>query len=156
MRVFILIFTALVAACRLAHAAETLSGPYPAQILRVINGDTVEARVHVWLGLDVTTRVHLRNMDSPELHGPCPDAGQAARDALIGLLGDNPVILSRIANDKYGGRVDAVMTLPTGVDVSTAMLAAGHARKIKGDFNCPSTAPRAKGRTRATPIWAPE
>ncbi|MBC7952574.1 MAG: hypothetical protein H7Z12_12250, partial [Rhodospirillaceae bacterium] len=152
MRVFIPILAALVAACRLASAAEILAGPYAAEILRVIDGDTVEAKVHVWLGLDVTTRVRLRDMDSPELHGACPDAGRAARDALIALLGDGPVTLSHIANDKYGGRVDAALTLPSGADVSAAMLAAGHARKWprpKGEVNCPSAVLRANAAFRS-------
>ncbi|MBC7950958.1 MAG: hypothetical protein H7Z12_03935 [Rhodospirillaceae bacterium] len=134
--------------------------------MRVIDGDTVEARVHVWLGLDLITHVRVRGIDTPELHGPCPEAAQAARDALANLLGNGPVILTRIANDKYGGRIDAAVALPSGADASTAMLATGHARpwpKAKGDINCPSAAPpasavlpRSKSRTRATPMSAPE
>jgi endonuclease YncB( thermonuclease family) len=37
---------------------------YPADTLRIIDGDTFEARVRVWPGLDVNTKVRLRNIDA--------------------------------------------------------------------------------------------
>src|SRR6185312_332928 len=40
---------------------------HPADVLRVIDGDTFEARVHVWPGLDITTKVRLRGVDAPEM-----------------------------------------------------------------------------------------
>src|ERR1700758_2669384 len=58
---------------------------YPAEVLRVIDGDTFEARVRVWPGLDVDTKVRLRDIDAAELHARCPDElakAQAARTAL--------------------------------------------------------------------------
>ena len=36
-----------------------LPGPFPAEVLGVIDGDTFEARVTIWLGHEVTTRVRL-------------------------------------------------------------------------------------------------
>ena len=56
---------------------------YPADVLRVIDGDTFEARVRVWPGLDVDTKVRLRGIDAPELHARCGDEkvkAEAARD----------------------------------------------------------------------------
>ena len=125
------------------HAAEILPGPYPAEIVRVIDGDTVEARVHVWLGLDQTVRLRIRDIDAPEMHGHCPgerEAAAAARDFLTELLGTEALSLTRIAFDKYGGRVDAAIHLPSGKDVAAAMLAAHHARPWphpKGEPACP-------------------
>ena len=46
---------------------------YPAEVVRIIDGDTFEARVRVWPGLDVNTKVRLRNIDAPELHARCSD-----------------------------------------------------------------------------------
>lgn len=119
---------ALVAAGTNACASEMLAGPYTAHILRVVDGDTVEARVHIWLGQDLTARIRLRGIDAPELHGPCPAQAQAARDHLARLLGSGPVVLTRIGHDKFGGRLDADIALPNGQDASSAMIAAGHAR----------------------------
>jgi endonuclease YncB( thermonuclease family) len=38
---------------------------HPAEVLRVLDGDTFEARVRLWPGLDVTTKVRLRGVDAP-------------------------------------------------------------------------------------------
>src|ERR1700683_5335863 len=81
---------------------------YPAEVLRVIDGDTFEARVRVWPGLDVNTKVRLRNIDAPELHARCADEvakAQAARTALETMLAAGGVTLSQVGIDKYGGRI---------------------------------------------------
>ncbi len=126
----LIIAAALLAACP-ASAAELLAGPYAADIVRVIDGDTVVARVHLWLGQDLTTHVRLRGIDAPKLHGRCPgerEAAAASRDALIRLLGDGKVTLTRIADDTYGGRVDASIQLADGRDASAILLRKGFAR----------------------------
>ncbi|MEO5373891.1 MAG: thermonuclease family protein [Alphaproteobacteria bacterium] len=122
----------LVAAFLLATpaSAEELAGPYSADIVRVIDGDTVEARIRVFLGLDLTILVRLTGVDAPELHGKCPgepDAARAARDYLASLIGSGPVFLSAIRRDKYGGRVLATLHLPSGENAAESLLAAGHA-----------------------------
>ena len=45
---------------------------YPAEVIRIIDGDTFEARVRVWPGLDVDTKVRLRGVDAAELHRAAP------------------------------------------------------------------------------------
>jgi micrococcal nuclease len=76
-----------------ALAQTTLTSPlragHAAEVLRVIDGDTFEARVRVWPGMDITTRVRLRGIDAPELHARCADErakALAARDALTRIL----------------------------------------------------------------------
>ena len=108
---------------------------YPAEVLRVIDGDTFEARVHVWPGLDVNTKIRLRNIDAPELHARCADEAaraQAARTALETMLAAGPVTVSRIGIDKYGGRVDALAATRDTPDISTALLNGGFARIYDG------------------------
>ncbi|HSV30260.1 MAG TPA: nuclease, partial [Candidatus Omnitrophota bacterium] len=78
-------------------------------------------------GVDVTTRVRLRGIDTPELRGPCPQAALDAKDALARLIGTGPVTLIHVAPDKYGSRVDATLLLPSGMDASAALRAGGHA-----------------------------
>src|SRR5215470_4926396 len=56
-----------------AAAPRLPSDSHPAEVLRVIDGDTFEARVRVWPGIDITTKVRLRNIDTPELRARCPD-----------------------------------------------------------------------------------
>jgi endonuclease YncB( thermonuclease family) len=108
---------------------------YPADVLRVIDGDTFEARVRVWPGLDVDTKVRLRGIDAPELHARCSDElgkAQAARAALETILAEGGVAVSRVGIDKYGGRVDAAVSTRNTADVSAAMLNGGWARSYDG------------------------
>jgi endonuclease YncB( thermonuclease family) len=108
---------------------------YPADVLRIIDGDTFEARVRVWPGLDVDTKVRLRGIDAAELHARCADElakAETARGALEALLAEGGVVISRVGVDKYGGRVDAAVATRTTADVSAAMLSGGYARSYDG------------------------
>ena len=83
---------------------------HPVDVIRTIDGDTFEARVHLSPGLDLTTRVRLRGIDAPELKASCPQElqmAEAATDALRGLLGEGEVTIYNIGPDKYSGRVVA-------------------------------------------------
>lgn len=116
---------------------------HPAEVLRVIDGDTFEARVHLWPGLDVTTRVRLRGIDAPELKARCGEErvkAEAARDALRAILDQGEVGIWRVTLDKYGGRVVAGASTSRTPDVSAALLGAGLARRYSGghrDGWCP-------------------
>lgn len=104
-----------------------LRSGHPAEVLRVIDGDTFEARVAIWPGMQVTTRVRLRGVDAPEMRAHCPGEltkAHAAREALTQLLTQGAVGVFNIGQDKYGGRVDA--------DVSTALLDRGVVRRFAG------------------------
>jgi len=111
---------------RLAHSAE---------VLRVIDGDTFEARVHLWPGLDITTRVRLRGIDAPEFRARCVDEraqAEAARDVLRTILDQGEVRIAHVALDKYGGRVIADAFTQTTPDVAAALLETGVARRYGG------------------------
>jgi endonuclease YncB( thermonuclease family) len=108
---------------------------HPVDVIRTIDGDTFEARVHVSPGLDLTTRVRLRGIDAPELKAACPQElqmAEAASDALRGLLGEGDVAIFNIGPDKYQGRVVADVATRRTENVSAALLAAGHARSYNG------------------------
>jgi endonuclease YncB( thermonuclease family) len=108
---------------------------HPVDVIRTIDGDTFEARVHLSPGLDPTTRVRLRGIDAPELKASCPgelQMAEAATEALRALLGAGEVTISNIRPDKYSGRVVADAVTRKTQNVSAAMLAAGHARSYDG------------------------
>ena len=117
-----------VAALRLfaaAGRAAALRSGHPAEVLRVIDGDTFEARVRIWPGMEVTTRIRLRGIDAAELHARCDDErvkALAAREALTRILAEGAVGVSGVGQDKYGGRVDADVSTAKTPDVSAAML----------------------------------
>ncbi len=107
-------------------------GGHPAQVVRVLDGDTFEARVRIWPGMEVTTRVRLRGIDAPEMHARCEGErvkAVAARDTLAKILSEGTVGVSRIGQDKYGGRVDADVTTAKTSDVSAVLLERGLARR---------------------------
>ena len=67
---------------------------HPVDVIRTIDGDTFEARVHLPPGLDLITRVRLRGIDAPELKASCAQElqmAEAATDALRDLLGEGEV-----------------------------------------------------------------
>jgi endonuclease YncB( thermonuclease family) len=108
---------------------------HPVDVIRTIDGDTFEARVHLWPGLDIVTRVRLRGIDAPELRARCEKEfrmAQAASDALQNLLADGEVTIYNIGPDKYRGRVDADVATRRTPNVSSALLAGGFARSYDG------------------------
>jgi endonuclease YncB( thermonuclease family) len=110
-------------------------GTYAAEILHVIDGDTVEARVAVWMGQDIVTKVRLRGIDAPEIKGACGqerDRAVAARDALVRLAQGHAMRLTEIGPDKYFGRVVARLSDSSGRDAGAALMQAGLARPYEG------------------------
>lgn len=116
-------------------APAAMRASHPAEVLRVLDGDTFETRVRVWPGMDITTKVRLRDIDTPEMRARCGEErvmAEAARDALIRILAEGTVGVARVTNDKYGGRVDADVSTRATADVSAALLKGGFARRYDG------------------------
>jgi endonuclease YncB( thermonuclease family) len=117
-----------------APQSKTVPG-YPAEVIRVLDGDTFEARVRVWPGMDITTKVRLRGIDAPEMRARCAEErikAEAAREALSSLLARGQVGISGVGLDKYGGRVLAEASARQTQNVAEALLAAGHVRRYSG------------------------
>ena len=64
-----------------AQAKQVLPGPFPLELVEVIDGDTFRARVDIWLGQSVTVRVRLKGVDTPEMEGKCAAEKKLARQA---------------------------------------------------------------------------
>ncbi len=110
-------------------------GSHAAEVLRVNDGDTFEARVHVWPGMQVTTKVRLRGIDAAEFNARCAEEHRlavAARDALQRLLAEGGVTIGQVGFDKYGGRVLATASTRTTPDISEALLKTGLVRPYDG------------------------
>lgn len=118
-----------------AGPSRSSAAHYPAEVIQVVDGDTFVARVKVWPGLDVTTKVRLRGIDAPELHTRCAREealARRAREALAAILAEGEVAIGHVSPDKYGGRVLATAATQRTPDVSAALLAAGLARAYAG------------------------
>jgi micrococcal nuclease len=130
--------------CVAAHpapAAESLAGPLPATVVRVVDGDTLDVKVRIWLGQDLETRIRLDGIDAPELHGRC-DAERRLADAARALLAREAasgaaVRLRDVRNGKFAGRVLARVETAAGQDLGQALLNAGLARPYGGGRRSP-------------------
>jgi len=127
-----------------ALSAEHLRGPVEATLVRVIDGDTVNVRVKIWLNQTLDISVRLRGIDTPELSAPCESErrlAQRARERLEALLiGENdttPLTLRHISNGKYAGRVIAYVDNESGVSVGDILLKENLARPYHGDSSKP-------------------
>jgi len=114
---------------------RSIVGPVSAQIIRIIDGDTLEVDAHPWPSHAVRVSVRLRGIDTPERRSRCADqraAAQMARNELERLVsGFQTVELINVAGGKYYGRVLADMKAGTR-DIASAMLESGLARPYQG------------------------
>lgn len=94
-------------------AQEALQNPYAlyyAEVVRVIDGDTLDVRVDLWPGLQAVYAVRVRGIDSPELRGAsCPEEkswAEQARAQLETLYDPGSFIrLEKVEYDAFSGRV---------------------------------------------------
>jgi len=117
-----------------ALAKDALEGPIPATIERVIDGDTLEVLVHIWLGQEVRVAVRLAGVDAPERRARC-EAEQAlatAATAFLQRLEGNPVVLTHITRGKFAGRVLADVHHVDVGDLGAALIGEGMARVYDG------------------------
>ena len=124
-----------IGATHLAAAADRLAGPYPAEVERIVDGDTLAVRVAIWLQQDLDVLVRIRGIDAPELRGRCDDEKARARAATVALeelVSGGEVALTAIEGDKYFGRVIADVATSAGESVGAALIARGYVRSYDG------------------------
>ena len=130
----IALFLALLAAP--ASAAETFAGPFPARLVRVIDGDTLRVEIRLWFSQALTETVRIAGIDAPELgkKARCPaeaEAAERARQRLAELLAGGYVELWQVRREKYGRALARVTA--GGVDVGAELVGAGLARPYGGE-----------------------
>ena len=134
-RALLLLLCPIVAWACVVVASEVLHGPIAAQVVRVIDGDTIEVRARIWLGQEVEIKVRLDGADAPELKGRCAAERQRAQEARAFVerrIGGRPVALSDVRYDKYGARVVARVADASGANLSDALVARGLAQPYDG------------------------
>lgn len=102
----------------------------PADVLRVVDGDTLELRLDLGWRITLTANCRVLGINAPENNTP---AGVAARAYALTLLapGSEVVFHSRQL-DKYGRPLGDISYSAGGVvrDFGIEMIAAGHAEPI--------------------------
>ncbi|AJY47564.1 thermonuclease family protein [Martelella endophytica] len=128
-------------------AEDIFDGPVRAEVVRVIDGDTIVVQARPWPGQIVETSVRVRGVDTPELRSSCDaerDAANAARAFVMSNVREGETVqLRNIAGDKYFGRVVADVALADKRDLSMLLLSGGYAVPYDGGhkipFVCPSS-----------------
>lgn len=107
----------------------------PARIGRIIDGDTFSAAVKLDGDIEISVRVRVLGIDTPEIHGACEyerKMAAAAREKLAEMIPPGTTVeLTNVRDDKYLGRIDANVADGRG-DVGARMVRAGLARKYRG------------------------
>lgn len=103
-------------------------------VLTITDGDTFRGRIEVWPNVEVVTAIRISGIDTPEIRGKCAaerEKAIAARERLRALLAAGDVTITQVMNDKFAGRVDAVVMV-NGVRVADTLVAEGLARPYIG------------------------
>ena len=119
-----------------AFPADRLDGPFPAQVTKVRDGDTLEVTVATWLDQSVHVAVRIDGIDTPEKTGKCPEEralAEQASEVMRTLVADPAVTLSDVRHDKYAGRALARVVTRDGTDVGREMVRQGLARPYHGE-----------------------
>ncbi|MGE0408521.1 MAG: thermonuclease family protein [Amphiplicatus sp.] len=97
----------------------------------VLDGDTIRARVTIWIDQEILVAVRVAGVDAPERRGAnCPaerEQAEKARAFTLRFFADNRAMLRDIRYDKYGGRVVARIENAAGEDLAAALRKAGFA-----------------------------
>ena len=115
---------------------ETLAGTFDAHALYVIDGDSIKARIRIWLDQDIVTTIRIRGIDAPEIRGKCESEkmrAQQAKTKLQELLREQKLVLTNVERDKFGGRVVADVATEEKGEIAPLLIAENLARPYFGD-----------------------
>ncbi|TVO75151.1 thermonuclease family protein [Sedimenticola selenatireducens] len=113
---------------------------YKAEVVRVVDGDTVNLNVHIWPGLTQQISLRLAGVNTPEKRASAECERLAAKKAteftLWFLEGVESVTVTDVKLGKYAGRVLGKIQVG-GVDLGQALIETGHALPYDGGHRGP-------------------
>ena len=122
-----------------AHAGsirEVIEGPVSAQLVRVVDGDTLLVDATPWPQQTIEVYVRLRGIDAPELHSHCGEVRAAAERAQLALQAitgaSGTIALTHISGDKYFGRILADVETGDGRNPAAELLSGGYVTAYDG------------------------
>ena len=105
---------------------------YEAQLIRVIDGDTVDCILDLGFDIKYKCRIRLKGIDTPEIR--TRDLGEkkrgfAAKERVQELLNDNNTFVVKTELDKKGkyGRILGTIILNNDETINQILLTEGHA-----------------------------
>lgn len=112
----------------------TFKGSKTADVLRVVDGDTFDARIHIQPGYTVDIKVRILGIDTPERSGECEKEIQMAEAAkqLLEKTLTQTVTLKKMKDGKYHGRVLAEVYTNKGQAITPILLKSPLVRPYRG------------------------
>lgn len=105
---------------------------YKALVTRVVDGDTIDAKVFLGFNAYMEIRFRLTGFDAPETYRPKSDdekaAGMLATEALIRMIGDKEVIIRSNKFGKYRW-LGTIFLEGDDASVNQMMVDMGHIKK---------------------------
>tara|TARA_R110002020_G_scaffold240658_2_gene453687 strand:+ start:9373 stop:9711 length:339 start_codon:yes stop_codon:yes gene_type:complete len=106
---------------------------YHAEVLRVVDGDTVDVRVDLGFKVHFNVRVRLHGLNAPESRTRDKEEkirGLAAKERLDQLIGGKDIILKSHGVGKFGRCLGELKI--GSINVNATLLEEGHAVKYDG------------------------
>ena len=102
---------------------------YRAELVRVVDGDTVDLKVDLGFHMTACLRFRLLGIDAPEVRGPEKIDGRAATHYLQSLLaGHDTLYVESVKTGKFGRWLGLIYTgARSRITVNDQMVTAGHA-----------------------------
>ena len=124
---------------------SVVQGPVEADVIRVLDGDSFEARVYPWPDMVVVEMFRIYGIDTAELRGKCQqekDIAQAAKQFITNLIAQssNRIKLSVVGcNAAEGGGFGRCLATvhAGGISLGDALIAKGLARPNFGETRLP-------------------
>ena len=104
---------------------------YDAEVIRVIDGDTVELIINVGLGLYFRDTARLYGINAPETRGKERLAGIASKDALIDIVSRNNKVRIEVIKHrgKYGRKI--IILFVNNVNINEWLVKYNFAKKVE-------------------------
>lgn len=104
---------------------------YKATVIRVVDGDTIRAKIDVGLDAQLNNQIlRLKGINAPEMHGEAKDKGMISRDYLTSLISNKDVIITTYKSrtkDKYGRYLAEIFLPDSTQSVNQKLLDGGFA-----------------------------
>lgn len=105
--------------------APTQQYVYDAQVVNVVDGDTVDMVIQLGFLVSSAHRMRLADVNAPEVHGPTRAAGLAATAFVRERLQGKAVLIQSMKSDSFGRWLVRIWI--DGACFNDALVAAGHA-----------------------------
>lgn len=126
----------LMLAPQVARGDNKMTYPIEAEVLEVIDGDSIRVRAKIWLGLSQEVIVRLEGVDTPELRGKCQEEKDKAKQAKKFVeqwsAESTKISLHGVARGKFGGRVVAAVRNEAGEDLAGHLITQSLAHPYQG------------------------